>query len=116
MIKSVRKKFKKKLIVPDKSECPEERGVIEITDNYADENGIWWHLCDLQTDYSFATSSLAITSYLNTLYIRQKNFKRGTRLNATVRVKKGEREIIINCGNMKPTMIKFFPFQIPIIR
>ncbi|KAK6632810.1 hypothetical protein RUM43_013581 [Polyplax serrata] len=67
--------------------CSGDSGIIEVTDNYADENGTWWFLCEMKNDPSVVIPSLAITSYLNTLHIRQKSISVGTRMNATVKVK-----------------------------
>ncbi|XP_062537723.1 uncharacterized protein LOC134206060 isoform X2 [Armigeres subalbatus] len=79
-------------------------GFIEIYDNYADKNGTLWHLCEVNhsnasvskvysAEYKLIENSLAkpapiyITSYLNTLHIRQRNVQgMGVRLNATVRL------------------------------
>jgi hypothetical protein len=71
--------------------CPGGAGIIEVTDNYADTNGTWWFLCEATTDPGgkLGTSTLAITSYFNTLYIRQKSGASGVRLNATVKVYPG---------------------------
>nr|XP_029711963.1 uncharacterized protein LOC109407380 isoform X3 [Aedes albopictus] len=79
-------------------------GFIEIFDNYADKNGTLWHLCELNhpnasaskaysAEYKLIENNLAkpapiyITSYLNTLHIRQRNVQgMGIRLNATIRL------------------------------
>uniref|UniRef100_A0A6E8PJD8 Uncharacterized protein n=1 Tax=Aedes aegypti TaxID=7159 RepID=A0A6E8PJD8_AEDAE len=79
-------------------------GFIEIFDNYADKNGTLWHLCELNhpnasvskaysAEYKLIENSQAkpapiyITSYLNTLHIRQRNVQgMGVRLNATIRL------------------------------
>ncbi|XP_058822414.1 uncharacterized protein LOC131683943 isoform X3 [Topomyia yanbarensis] len=81
-----------------------QSGFIEISDNYADRNGTLWHLCDINhsnasagnaysAEYRTIESNLAkpapiyITSYLNTLHIRQRNVQgMGVRLNATIRL------------------------------
>ncbi|XP_055586798.1 uncharacterized protein LOC129739391 isoform X3 [Uranotaenia lowii] len=79
-------------------------GFIEIYDNYADKNGTLWHLCELNhvnastskaysAEYKLIENNLAkpapiyITSYLNTLHIRQRNVQgMGLKLNATLRL------------------------------
>ncbi|XP_065085313.1 uncharacterized protein LOC135707424 isoform X2 [Ochlerotatus camptorhynchus] len=79
-------------------------GFIEIYDNYADKNGTLWHLCELNhpnatsskaysAEYKLIENNLAkpapiyITSYLNTLHIRQRTVQgMGVRLNATIRM------------------------------
>ncbi|XP_055617633.1 uncharacterized protein LOC129762992 isoform X3 [Toxorhynchites rutilus septentrionalis] len=81
-----------------------ESGFIEIYDNYADKNGTLWHLCKLNhanessptaysAEYKLIENNLAkpapiyITSYLNTLHIRQRNVQGGgVHLNATIRL------------------------------
>lgn len=93
---------------------------IEVNDNYADNNGTWWELCDVrdigmpffkefsnklesqleetttkkmaQLDNNFSYSApIFIRSYLNTLHVRQKSKGfTGARLNATVYVQQGK--------------------------
>lgn len=91
---------------------------IEVLDNYADNNGTWWELCDVsdiglpffkelkngetegQQDAAVPLSPqslyiqsnvIHIRSYLNTLHIRQKvKGLVGARLNATIFVQNGE--------------------------
>jgi hypothetical protein len=71
--------------------CPAGAGIIEVTDNYADTNGTWWFLCEEITGPGgrARSSTLAITSYFNTLYIKQKSGNSGVHLNATVKVYPG---------------------------
>ena len=68
---------------------------LQIYDNYADNNGSIWNLCELPTydenseiDTLLMPSPIHITSYLNTLHIRQKTIDnaRNLKLNATVRI------------------------------
>ncbi|XP_055323439.1 uncharacterized protein LOC129578625 isoform X2 [Sitodiplosis mosellana] len=67
---------------------------IEIYDNYADINGSFWNLCKLSTlednykgDAILLPSPIHITSYLNTINIRQKTTDSiNLNLNASVRV------------------------------
>ncbi|XP_039440556.1 uncharacterized protein LOC120421415 isoform X3 [Culex pipiens pallens] len=87
-------------------------GFIEIYDNYADRNGTLWHLCELNhnpgggaatsqeqsksaysAEYKLIENNLArpapiyITSYLNTLHVRQRTVQGlAVRLNATIRL------------------------------
>ena len=71
--------------------CPGGAGIIEVTDNYADINGTWLFLCEAFTGPGgrLGSSTLAITSYFNTLYIKQKSHTSGVQLNATVKVYPG---------------------------
>lgn len=69
--------------------CPSGSGVIEIADNYADDNGTWWFFCETTSDSVLISPSLAITSYMNTLHITQKSLAVGAKMNATIKVKKG---------------------------
>lgn len=92
---------------------------IEVNDNYADNNGTWWELCDVKDldtplfkefknklkpkipettaekishiDNNFSyIASIFIRSYLNTLHVRQKiKGLSGPKLNATVYVQQG---------------------------
>lgn len=64
--------------------------MIEIVDNYADDNGTWWFLCEVPSDLFFPTPQLAITSYLNTLHIRQRSLSVGAKMNAKLKVKPGK--------------------------
>ncbi|XP_058063429.1 uncharacterized protein LOC131213412 [Anopheles bellator] len=70
-----------------------DTGFIEIYDNYTDSNGTLWHLCELRARNPELLEPVAkaapiyITSYLNTIHIRQHNVNgTGIRLNATVRL------------------------------
>ncbi|PSN38794.1 hypothetical protein C0J52_23227 [Blattella germanica] len=76
----------------DGKTCPGGAGIIEVTDNYADANGTWWFLCESNPGQEgrIGSSTLAITSYFNTLYIRQRSGATGVRLNATVKVYPGK--------------------------
>lgn len=68
--------------------CAGDEGSIDVIDNYADSNGTSWHLCsdNDNLDASIAAAPLAITSYLNTLHIRQKGGANGIPLNGSLRV------------------------------
>lgn len=73
---------------------------LKIYDNYADNNGTYWSLCELPTydensdidPYVMPSSPIHITSYLNTLHIRQKTTLNLNylKLNATIRIQPGE--------------------------
>ncbi|RZF36004.1 hypothetical protein LSTR_LSTR005820, partial [Laodelphax striatellus] len=74
-----------------KKSCPDGMGEIEVKDNYADlsGNGTWWKLCEVPKNEEVAP--LTITSYLNTIQIRQINSlmrsgSKGIKLNVSVSV------------------------------
>jgi hypothetical protein len=79
------------MMLTESRSCPGGAGIIEVTDNYADTNGTWWFLCEAATELGgrSGSSTLAITSYFNTLYIKQKSRASGVQLNATVKVYPG---------------------------
>lgn len=76
----------------------------QIFDNYADNNGTYWHLCEIPTknrvnllgvsteiESLIRPSPIHITSYLNTLHVREITHNASTvRLNATVRTQSGK--------------------------
>lgn len=76
----------------------------QIYDNYADNNGTYWHLCEIpnknvfnlldesmEIDNLIRPSPIHITSYLNTLHIREITHNGSiVRLNATVRTQTGK--------------------------
>lgn len=68
--------------------CAPGEGYIEVVDNYADSNGTSWRLChdnspEVETQ---PPATLSITSYLNTLYVRQRGGLTGVPLNGSLRV------------------------------
>lgn len=66
--------------------CPTP-GRLEVIDNYADTNGTIWNLCKSKergVEQDIIPAPLSITSYLNTLHIRQIDM--GAILNGTLRV------------------------------
>lgn len=74
--------------------CRRDEGSIDVVDNYADSNGTSWHLCHngaddrgTEGDVLIAPAPLAITSYLNTLHIRQRSGTVGIPLNGSLRVR-----------------------------
>ncbi|KAF5270044.1 hypothetical protein FQR65_LT05843 [Abscondita terminalis] len=70
------------------NECEVNKGVIEIHDNYSDKNGSYWYLCYKDMENSLIPQApIALSSYLNTLYVRQKSGVNGIPLNASVKVK-----------------------------
>ncbi|XP_065162399.1 uncharacterized protein [Atheta coriaria] len=67
------------------------RGMIEVHDNYADVNGTSWYLCydedqNDEEDAIIPKAPIALTSFLNTLHLRQKHGMLGIPLNGTLRV------------------------------
>ncbi|KAK5642078.1 hypothetical protein RI129_008245 [Pyrocoelia pectoralis] len=69
-------------------ECASNLGVIEIYDNYADNNGTHWFLCSKENENALVPQApIAISSYLNTLSVRQKSEKVGIPLNASIKVR-----------------------------
>ncbi|KAJ9597354.1 hypothetical protein L9F63_011794 [Diploptera punctata] len=76
------------MVTSESRSCPDGAGIIEVTDNYADSNGTWWFLCKTNPDTrgQLGSSTLTITSYFNTLYIRQRSGAAGVQLNATVKI------------------------------
>ncbi|XP_055384716.1 uncharacterized protein LOC129614250 isoform X2 [Condylostylus longicornis] len=75
----------------NENECL-HRNFLEVVDNYADNNGTKWYLCDNANeskdfDNLRERAPVHITSYLNTLHIRQKSFYSSDfGLNASVRL------------------------------
>ncbi|XP_015833125.1 uncharacterized protein LOC103312261 isoform X4 [Tribolium castaneum] len=69
-------------------ECLDGNGVIEVYDNYYDTNGTSWKLCyDADTEDAIApVTPISITSFLNTLHVRQKSGVVGVALNGSLRV------------------------------
>lgn len=63
-------------------------GSLEVFDRYADVNGTAWTLCSSTTAASSTFAPVHITSYLNTLHVRQLSGsgRSRVRLNASVRV------------------------------
>ncbi len=83
--------FKIVVGVKGRTVCQEDenKGFIEVRDHYADRSGTWWQFCEgNQPD----TSHLAITSYLNTITVKQisDNSTRGVLLNASLSVIPGK--------------------------
>lgn len=82
-------------------ECSSDNGVIEVYDNYSDTNGTLWKLCSEENNEEtiISTTPIYISSFLNTLHLRQKNSVSGILLNASLRVQIDE--------NYKSKLIKF---------
>lgn len=76
--------------VKGRTVCQEDetKGFIEVRDHYADRNGTWWQFCEADRQ---EISQLTITSYLNSLTIKQisENSKDGVLLNASLSVVPG---------------------------
>ncbi|XP_031348289.1 uncharacterized protein LOC116174493 [Photinus pyralis] len=87
-------------------ECSSNMGVIEIYDNYAD-NGTHWFLCDKENENGLVPHApIAISSYLNTLSVRQKSASVGVALNASLRVRFDE-DFKIKLLSFKEDMMEF---------
>ncbi|KAJ8978845.1 hypothetical protein NQ317_004456, partial [Molorchus minor] len=68
-------------------ECSGGNNVIEVYDNYSDTNGTIWKLChDPSAAEAILLTPIYISSYLNTLHIRQKYGLTGILLNGSLRV------------------------------
>lgn len=62
-------------------------GVLEIYDNYYDANGTKWTLCyDTDVEAIVPTTPFSITSFLNTLHLKQRSGIVGVPLNGSLRV------------------------------
>ncbi|XP_056636815.1 uncharacterized protein LOC130445275 [Diorhabda sublineata] len=70
------------------ADCIDRTSFLEIFDNYSDINGTTWRLCyDPQIDGSpIPTSPIYISSYLNTIHLRQVHGPHGIPLNGTLKV------------------------------
>lgn len=67
--------------------CSGESGSLEIYDNYADVNGTSWRLCPSdQENTLIPIVPTVISSYLNTIHLRQINNDVGMSLNGSLRV------------------------------
>ncbi|XP_068905882.1 uncharacterized protein [Tenebrio molitor] len=68
--------------------CGDGSGVIEVYDNYYDTNGTAWKLCyDGDTEDAIVpVTPISITSFLNTLHLRQRSGTVGISLNGSLRV------------------------------
>lgn len=67
-------------------DCSNESNII-IYDNYSDTNGTKWILCrHIDDDPLIPKVPIAITSFMNTLSLRQRNGARGISLNGTLKV------------------------------
>lgn len=63
----------------------------KVIDKYADNNGTYWLLCRANREDEPQRAAIFITSYLNTIHIRQRSTNNPVGLlNATVRVQPGE--------------------------
>ncbi|KAJ8957029.1 hypothetical protein NQ314_006619 [Rhamnusium bicolor] len=70
------------------TECLNGNGLIEVYDNYSDTNGTSWKLCynaDIE-ETIVPMAPIYISSFLNTLHLRQKNSNIGIPLNGSLRV------------------------------
>lgn len=81
---------------------------VQIFDKYAEKNGTFWLLCPLNKNVDGAkviqkrdtsSSVIFITSYLNTIHVRQRSAVSGLGLlNATVRVQPGMKSMMTSVG------------------
>jgi hypothetical protein len=91
------------MVPSENRNCPGGAGIIEVTDNYADSNGTWWFLCEANPDSGgrIGSLTLTITSYFNTLYLRQKSGAAGVQLNATVKIYPGKQKYLRVCLSIR---------------
>ncbi|KAJ8915775.1 hypothetical protein NQ315_004587, partial [Exocentrus adspersus] len=70
------------------SECSDENGIIEVYDNYSDTKGTTWKLCsDSNNEEAIMPQTpIYISSFLNTLHIKQTSYIAGVPLNGSLRV------------------------------
>ena len=70
------------------TECLDGNGVIEVYDNYYDTNGTTWRMCyDASSEEAvLPVTPISITSFLNTLHLRQRSGAVGISLNGSLRV------------------------------
>ncbi|KAG5899365.1 hypothetical protein JTB14_036854 [Gonioctena quinquepunctata] len=75
------------------SDCSERASVLEIIDNYSDANGTIWKLCQDHdaADSSIPSTPIYISSFLNTLHLRQLNGPHGVPLNGSLKVRFDEK-------------------------
>ncbi|CAG9865029.1 unnamed protein product [Phyllotreta striolata] len=67
-------------------DCSDSTSYVEISDSYSDANGTTWKLCyDRETEFA-ASTPIYISSYLNTLHLRQMHGVKGILLNGTLKV------------------------------
>lgn len=68
--------------------CSDGQSSLEIYDTYADTNGTRWHLCFLTKENNFVRppAPVVITSFLNSIHIRQINGDHGFLLNASLKI------------------------------
>lgn len=68
--------------------CAQNQSILEIHDNYADVNGTRWHLCSLDYEENSVLPPVptTITSFLNSIHIKQINLNDGFLLNASLQV------------------------------
>ncbi|KAJ8941047.1 hypothetical protein NQ318_015524 [Aromia moschata] len=73
------------------TECSDGRGTIEVFDNYSDANGTSWKLCyDADVEAIVPVTPIYISSFLNTLHVRQRSESAGIPLNGSLRVQYDE--------------------------
>lgn len=73
------------------AECSNGKGALEVYDKYSDSNGTLWRLCFDDDSEDTITAPIKISSFLNTLHIRQINELTGVPLNGTLRVQSDDK-------------------------
>lgn len=70
------------------STCPNNQSILEIHDSYSNINGTKWHLCFSTDEQNSILPPVptAITSFLNSILVRQINLNEGFSLNASLQV------------------------------
>lgn len=79
------------------SECANGKGSLEVFDRYSETNGTLWRLCydedDNENGASGSAAPIKISSFMNTLHLRQKNDFTGIPLNGTLKVHFDEKHV-----------------------
>lgn len=75
------------------TDCSDGKGLLEVYDKYSDVNGTFWRLCYDDDNDDTVLAPIKISSFLNTLHVRQKNDFTGIPLNGTLKVKIDENYI-----------------------
>lgn len=70
------------------SNCSADSRLLQVYDKYAESNGTWWHLCYWAEGENVLIPSVptAITSFLNTIHVKQINGESGFFLNGSLKV------------------------------
>lgn len=75
-------------VILTNSTCRHNQSILHIYDSYAGTNGTKWHFCTLESNQNsvLPPAPTAITSFLNSIHIKQINLNQGFLLNATLQV------------------------------